>query len=296
MILDRYVHPAPAEGWPRWMDRNLDEAKFVLMVCTETYRRRVLDEEEPGKGLGVRWEGKLIYNRIYHDPQRPAVHPDPAPRLGARAHPQPGSGAYLLPDRDVRPHRPGLRGPVPPLDRSAGHAPARPWPDQILPPIPRPHAVPGPLPPSGGPMTNNTVSVTPSWLRSVANWTFGVSCVALAAAYWVGSWGCAYWNKRFNQIAGNIWPFVSIGVFGVGCMAEALRAFIIIYPGVLWIGFGRFGSEAMQLLMPNPSQRPDDEPLSSAVVRGFRVFFSVWGIALILACPIPRVQRPACII
>src|SRR5262249_46857201 len=23
--------------------------------------------EEPGQGLGVRWEGKLIYNRIYHD-------------------------------------------------------------------------------------------------------------------------------------------------------------------------------------------------------------------------------------
>jgi hypothetical protein len=66
VILDRFVHPAPAEGWPRWMDQNLDEAKFVLMVCTETYRRRILGLEEPGKGLGVRWEGSLIYNRIYH--------------------------------------------------------------------------------------------------------------------------------------------------------------------------------------------------------------------------------------
>ena len=67
VILDRYVHPAPDEGWPRWMERNLDEAKFVLMVCTETYRRRVMGREESGKGLGVRWEGGLIYNRIYHD-------------------------------------------------------------------------------------------------------------------------------------------------------------------------------------------------------------------------------------
>jgi hypothetical protein len=67
VILDRYVHPAPAEGWPRWMERNLDEAPFVLMVCTTTYRRRVLGQEEPGKGLGVRWEGSLIYNRIYND-------------------------------------------------------------------------------------------------------------------------------------------------------------------------------------------------------------------------------------
>src|SRR5271157_1812468 len=67
VILGRYVHPAPAEGWPRWMDQNLDEAKFVLMICTETYRRRVMGLEEPGKGLGVRWEGNLISNRIYHD-------------------------------------------------------------------------------------------------------------------------------------------------------------------------------------------------------------------------------------
>src|SRR5512135_3302407 len=67
VILDRYVHPAPAEGWPRWMERNLDAAQFVLMVCTATYRRHVLGQEPPGKGRGVRWEGTLIYNRIYND-------------------------------------------------------------------------------------------------------------------------------------------------------------------------------------------------------------------------------------
>ena len=49
------------------MDRNIRDADFVLMVCTATYLRRVMSEEEPGLGLGVRWEGKLIYNRIYHD-------------------------------------------------------------------------------------------------------------------------------------------------------------------------------------------------------------------------------------
>ena len=67
MILDQYVHPAPEEDWPLWMDRNIDETQFVLMVCTETYRRRVMGREEPGKGLGVRWEGSLIRNRIYND-------------------------------------------------------------------------------------------------------------------------------------------------------------------------------------------------------------------------------------
>ena len=49
------------------MDTRLAEVNFVLMICTETYRRRVMGQEQPGKGLGVRWEGNLIYNRIYND-------------------------------------------------------------------------------------------------------------------------------------------------------------------------------------------------------------------------------------
>ena len=57
VFLDRYVHPAPAEGWPRWMDQTLDEAKFVLMVCTQTYRQRVRGREEPGEGPRGGWEG-----------------------------------------------------------------------------------------------------------------------------------------------------------------------------------------------------------------------------------------------
>jgi hypothetical protein len=28
---------APAEGWPRWMDKEIRDSDFVLMVCTETY-------------------------------------------------------------------------------------------------------------------------------------------------------------------------------------------------------------------------------------------------------------------
>jgi len=66
VVLDLY-ETAPDEGWPRWMERNLDEADFVLMICTATYRRRVMGREAPGKGVGARWEGTLIYNRIYND-------------------------------------------------------------------------------------------------------------------------------------------------------------------------------------------------------------------------------------
>ena len=37
VILDQYVKgDSPAEGWPRWMDRQIADADSVLMVCTET--------------------------------------------------------------------------------------------------------------------------------------------------------------------------------------------------------------------------------------------------------------------
>jgi hypothetical protein len=47
------------------MDRKVRESKYVLMVCTEPYYHRVMGEEEPGKGLGIRWEGHLIYQHLY---------------------------------------------------------------------------------------------------------------------------------------------------------------------------------------------------------------------------------------
>jgi hypothetical protein len=66
-IIDQHV-TAPADGWTRWMDNHIDEVAFVLLLCDESYRRRVMGREEPGIGLGVRFEGKLIYNRICQDP------------------------------------------------------------------------------------------------------------------------------------------------------------------------------------------------------------------------------------
>jgi hypothetical protein len=62
--IDQYLL-APPEGWPRWMEKQIGESDFVLMVCTETYYRRVLGEEEPGRGRGARWDGRLIYEAIY---------------------------------------------------------------------------------------------------------------------------------------------------------------------------------------------------------------------------------------
>ena len=64
-IIDQY-EDSPDEGWPRWTERQIRDVDFVLMVCTETYCRRVIGEERPGTGLGVRWEGNAIYQHIYN--------------------------------------------------------------------------------------------------------------------------------------------------------------------------------------------------------------------------------------
>lgn len=63
-VLDQY-ESSPPEGWPRWMDREIGKAQFVLMICTERYYSRVMGQERPGVGLGIAWEGSLIYNHIY---------------------------------------------------------------------------------------------------------------------------------------------------------------------------------------------------------------------------------------
>jgi hypothetical protein len=65
-VLDQY-ESSPPEGWPRWMDREIGKAQFVLMICTERYYRRVMGTEKPGVGLGIAWEGSLIYNQIYKE-------------------------------------------------------------------------------------------------------------------------------------------------------------------------------------------------------------------------------------
>ena len=63
--LDQYVEGTPEETWPRWMLDRLDEAEFVLVVCTATYYRRFRGHEKPGRGKGADWEGALITQEIY---------------------------------------------------------------------------------------------------------------------------------------------------------------------------------------------------------------------------------------
>lgn len=64
-VLDQY-EVCPPEGWQRWMDIKIRDSQFVLLICTDSYYKRVMGEEEKGRGLGVKWEGNLIYQHIYH--------------------------------------------------------------------------------------------------------------------------------------------------------------------------------------------------------------------------------------
>jgi len=64
--LDRY-HVRPPKGWPHWCEEQVrpEKSDFVLMICTETYLKRVQDKVPADEGRGVFWEGGLIYDYIY---------------------------------------------------------------------------------------------------------------------------------------------------------------------------------------------------------------------------------------
>ncbi len=55
----------PKEGWPLWMERQLQSAKRVLIVCTAPYLARLEEHLEPEWGLGGRWEIRRIYDELY---------------------------------------------------------------------------------------------------------------------------------------------------------------------------------------------------------------------------------------
>jgi hypothetical protein len=56
----------PPEGWDLWGQRQIQGARFVLVVCTPAYQRRFDGEEEPGKGLGATSEAWYIRQLLYN--------------------------------------------------------------------------------------------------------------------------------------------------------------------------------------------------------------------------------------
>jgi hypothetical protein len=67
--IDQYIS-SPGEGWPNWMRFQIRKAKYVLVVCSEIYTRRLDLEEEPGRGFGATWEAGLITYGVYESQGR----------------------------------------------------------------------------------------------------------------------------------------------------------------------------------------------------------------------------------
>jgi hypothetical protein len=58
--IDHFFEVPPPRSWAAWMHDEIEAADFVLVVCTETYARRVTNREARGHGLGARWEGGIL--------------------------------------------------------------------------------------------------------------------------------------------------------------------------------------------------------------------------------------------
>ncbi len=58
--IDQYA-PAPPEGWPLWMEQQLEKSDFVLVVFTERYTQK----SREGRQSGVRFESVLILQDLY---------------------------------------------------------------------------------------------------------------------------------------------------------------------------------------------------------------------------------------
>lgn len=69
--IDQYVRAkppfTPPQGWDLWMEKKIEWAEFVLIVCTETYKRRFRGDEAPGTGRGSTWEGTIIRQHLYNN-------------------------------------------------------------------------------------------------------------------------------------------------------------------------------------------------------------------------------------
>lgn len=63
-ILDQYEE-APQEGWPRWMENSINKADYVIVVGSKGYYDKIYGNVDQGKGRGVKWEGNLIYQKLY---------------------------------------------------------------------------------------------------------------------------------------------------------------------------------------------------------------------------------------
>jgi tetratricopeptide (TPR) repeat protein len=78
-FIDQYINGSPAETWTRWMEKQIEAADFVLVVCTQTYLKRFKGEDIEA-GRGVNFEGviitQILYDAFQHSTKFIPVIPD----------------------------------------------------------------------------------------------------------------------------------------------------------------------------------------------------------------------------
>lgn len=62
--MDRFT-TFPEEGWPRWMENEIEHAAFVVVVATPKYAERFAGHAPAGMGLGATWEGAIVTQDLY---------------------------------------------------------------------------------------------------------------------------------------------------------------------------------------------------------------------------------------
>jgi tetratricopeptide (TPR) repeat protein len=97
--IDQY-ETRPPQGWPRWCEEKLRPENFelVLVVCTETYLKRIEGKVSADEGRGVFWEGSIIYSYLYEEKNTERFLPVIFDRKDDAHIPRPLRGAtrYLL--------------------------------------------------------------------------------------------------------------------------------------------------------------------------------------------------------
>lgn len=59
--IDQYEE-SPPEGWPRWMESQIRESDYILVICTKAYYEKAIGSQN---GRGVSWEVNIVYQHIY---------------------------------------------------------------------------------------------------------------------------------------------------------------------------------------------------------------------------------------
>jgi len=67
--IDQYEN-SPPEGWPRWTVKQIEDADFVILVCTESYAKRFNGHQDQQKCIDVNWEGAIFTQELYDAMER----------------------------------------------------------------------------------------------------------------------------------------------------------------------------------------------------------------------------------